>query len=301
MNSARLRRPLLIAATALAVAIAVVVAFDVTRASSTPAAHLRALATVAAPNTQASLRSISPDHGSLAGGEKVTLIGKNLAGVTAVTFGANKVSELQHVDDTTITLAVPSVTNYVASAVTVAVSTTGQSDPNAAGLTYTYQVETNVDRQMQYLFTYWDNYNVAQYGDFNDIGGDCANFVSQSLVARGWAMTDDWYSYDGGSSWGGPWGYVPDLDDWLSSHPETGATELSLQQRDQVKVGDLVIFDWDNDGSRDHVQVVSSVAVVDGVTKIEMVGHNTDSDYRDLDTAITVDHPGATAHFWSLP
>jgi hypothetical protein len=31
-----------------------------------------------------------------------------------------------------------------------------------------------------------------------------------------------------------------------------------------------------------------------------MVGHNEDSDYRDLDEAITVDHPGGVGHFWSL-
>jgi hypothetical protein len=31
-----------------------------------------------------------------------------------------------------------------------------------------------------------------------------------------------------------------------------------------------------------------------------MAGHNEDTDYRDLDTTITVDHPGATGHFWSF-
>jgi hypothetical protein len=39
---------------------------------------------------------------------------------------------------------------------------------------------------------------------------------------------------------------------------------------------------------------------VNGKITIEMAGHNTDTDYRDLDHTITVEHPGATGHFWSL-
>ena len=81
----------------------------------------------------------------------------------------------------------------------------------------------------------------------------------------------------------------------------TGPNLATLDQRDQAKIGDLVVFDWDNNGSLDHIQVVSSITVVDGVTEIGMVGHNLDSDYRDLDTVITVDHPGATGYFWSIP
>ena len=67
-----------------------------------------------------------------------------------------------------------------------------------------------------------------------------------------------------------------------------------------IKVGDIVMFDWNDNNSLDHVQIVSAVENVNGQIKIKMVGHNEDSDYRDLDEAITVDHPGGIGHFWSL-
>ncbi len=75
---------------------------------------------------------------------------------------------------------------------------------------------------------------------------------------------------------------------------------MSFDERSQVKVGDLVVFDWNDNDFLDHIQVVSAVTTVDGVTSIKMVGHNLDTNYRDLDETITVDHPGATGHFWSI-
>ena len=48
-----------------------------------------------------------------------------------------------------------------------------------------------IDAQLAYVLTYWSSYNSAEYPV---IGGfDCANFASQSLIARGWAMDGGWY------------------------------------------------------------------------------------------------------------
>jgi hypothetical protein len=47
--------------------------------------------------------------------------------------------------------------------------------------------------------------------------------------------------------------------------------------------------------------IVSKVTPnLDGTIAIKMVGHTLDAQYRDLDTAITVEKPGGTAHFWSI-
>ena len=158
-----------------------------------------------------------------------------------------------------------------------------------------------IQAQLDYALAHWNNYNTEQFGDLNPVGGDCQNFVSQSLLARGWTMDAEWYSEDGGDDWGAPWGYVPAFDEYLRAHPELGATEASLDERSTIKIGDLVMFDWEGDGALDHVQIVSSITTLEGVITIGMAGHNTDSDYRDLDTTITVDHPGATAYFWRIP
>ncbi|MFG6402654.1 MULTISPECIES: hypothetical protein [unclassified Microbacterium] len=46
------------------------------------------------------------------------------------------------------------------------------------------------------------------------------------------------------------------------------------------------MVDWDpqNNNGVDHTMIVSNV----------------DAQYRDLDTAITVENPGGTAHVWSI-
>ena len=91
------------------------------------------------------------------------------------------------------------------------------------------------------------------------------------------------------------------MDKWLASDDSLGLTKLTLDQRDQVKLGDIAIFDWNLNNIPDHVMLVSSVEVVDGQTKIAFVSHNLDGDYRDLDDVLTVDHPGGNAWFWSIP
>lgn len=256
-------------------------------------------ASVLAPTPKVS--ALLSSEGSLVAGEKVEITGIHLTDVTQVTFNDVAALDVEVVDEDSIVATVPAATNYTPSTVRVEVFAGSTPVVTTRRLAYSYVSSTAVDRQMTYLFAHWNNYNVAGFGDLNPIGGDCANFVSQSLLARGWTMTDDWYNYDAGEDWADAWGHVPSFDEWLRAHPEYGATTLGLDQREQAKIGDLVVFDWDGDGVLDHIQVVSSITTVDGETKIGMVGHNLDSDYRDLDAVLTVDHPGATGYFWSIP
>lgn len=115
-------------------------------------------------------------------------------------------------------------------------------------------------------------------------------------------MNSDWYSYDAGEQWSPAWGYVPALDTYLSENAQKlGLTEYPLSDRSSIKIGDLVVFYWAPGDTPDHIMVVSGVKKIAGKTLISMVGHNDNYDYRDLDQTITVDHPGATGHFWSIP
>jgi hypothetical protein len=160
---------------------------------------------------------------------------------------------------------------------------------------------TGVDAQMQYALAHWDTYNEAEWGNLNPVGGDCANFVSQTLIHRGWTQNATWYNTGAAADWSPAWGYAPAMNSWFGSGSAPAMTRLSLDQRDQVKVGDIGMFDWNLNNTPDHVMLVSSVTKVDGVTKIAFVSHNLDGAYRDLDTVITTEHPGGTAWFWSLP
>lgn len=245
---------------------------------------------------------LSAATGSLAGGEDITITGANLGAVTRVTFGGQDSPTVTVLDTSSLSVVVPHSALYTPGPVAVLVlDRYGHAALSTEPMQYTYQVQTDVDRQLQYAFEYWNNYNLDEYGDFTPWGGDCMDFVSQTLVARGWTTTSDWYN-DAQQSWAPAFVDVPYFDAWLRDHPEIGAVQLSLAQRDQAKIGDIVVFDWDGDGSLDHAMIVSGIEHVNGQTKILLVGHDINSQYRDLDTALATEgQSGATAYIWSLP
>jgi len=243
---------------------------------------------------------LTPTSGSVVGGTTLTISGSGLTKVTGVTVGGQPAADLTLVDDTTVTVTTPPAADYQPASVEVVVSGGDGVAPVGTG-SFSYEVMTGVDAQMQYAFAHWNDYNVAEYGNLNPVGGDCANFVSQTLIARGWQQSAQWYNRGAGADWSSTWGYAPAMDDWFASDTSLGLTRLTLEQRDQVKVGDVGFFDWNDNGTPDHVMLVSRVSVVDGVTKLAFVSHNLDGDYRDLDNVITVEHPGGTAWFYSIP
>ena len=158
-----------------------------------------------------------------------------------------------------------------------------------------------VTAQLDYLLAHWklENYNSAEWGVLGE--NDCVNFASQAMIARGWTMDAVWSSpkngnaYDSTAAWRSSTAFMKYI-------AQTGkATALTDQQRDQVKVGDIAQFDWDNSGDRDHTGIVTKVEKVGDTVSIFFAGHTLDSDYRSVDTAITVDHPGGTAYYWSVP
>ncbi|TXS46764.1 hypothetical protein EAO75_18910 [Streptomyces sp. uw30] len=117
----------------------------------------------------------------------------------------------------------------------------------------------NYKAMAAYAEKHWSNYNK----DYPDLGGrgdggDCTNFVSQSLKAGGWKHVP---------------GYVYDYTKWfgnaeIQSHSFVGVNEwswfaqnskrtTSLANVYQMDVGDVLQMDFDKDGSKDHTMVVS--------------------------------------------
>jgi hypothetical protein len=253
--------------------------------------------------------SVSPSIASVSQQRTVTITGRDLSQVKTVEFGSIP-AKVRAVDSragdsggsaATIKVTAPPAADFQSGPVTITLKNAKGKVIAAKDDVYSYAAKTGVDKQLQYAMTYWQNYNTAQYGDLNSVGGDCANFVSQTLVARGWPMTDEWYNHDAAADWSPAWGYVPAMDEYFAQNAaQLGLQELSFDQRDKVALGDVAIFDWDNDGSPDHTQIVTAIKKVNGVIKIEMASHNDDGPYRDLDELITQQHPGATGHFWHL-
>ena len=127
---------------------------------------------------------------------------------------------------------------------------------------------------------------------------DCANFVSQTLAARGLVQDKTWNQVDQVPT--RAWVSASALNDYVLGLP--GTVQLTDGQRDQVKLGDLVFFDWDRSGDRDHVGVVNYIQKqADGSIRIYYAGHTSHKHFRSVDWATHVLHPNAAVYFVSLP
>ena len=114
------------------------------------------------------------------------------------------------------------------------------------GTTYNYAAMAT------YAEKYWKNYNTA-YRRYNSAGGDCTNYLSQSLYAGGWKQVANsaedygtWYSKTSGESdtWIG-------VNEW-SWFTQTAKRTTALANAYQMDVGDVLQMDFDKDGSKDH-------------------------------------------------
>lgn len=113
-----------------------------------------------------------------------------------------------------------------------------------------------------YAEKYWSNYN-ADYPNFNGqgAGGDCTNFVSQSLKAGGWKH-EPGYVYDY-TKWFGnsdiqSYSFVG-VNEW-SWYAQNSKRTTALANVYQMQVGDVLQVDFDRDGSKDHTMIVSYVS-----------------------------------------
>lgn len=179
----------------------------------------------------------------------------------------------------------------------------GQQDSAASGVPAldTSGLSPSVAAQLEYAYAHWDDPDAERFGVIDE--NDCVNFTSQTLLARGWATDDEWWYDEGGDAYAssGAWISSTMLRDYLLRHPER-ATPLTDDQRDQVKVGDIVQFDWDDSGDRDHTGVITAVVTEDdGSIDLEYAGHTDATWNRSVEWSITEQHPHGVAYYWSIP
>lgn len=177
----------------------------------------------------------------------------------------------------------------------------GTDDTSEEGLDWS-SLSPAVAAQLEYVRDHWDDTESDEFGYLAE--NDCVNFASQSLLVRGWEPDDEWwYDEEDGDPYvsSEAWRSSTFLMWYLEEHPER-ATALTDAQRDQVKVGDLVQFDWDDSGDRDHTGIVTAVITEDdGSITIHYAGHTDATWDRSVDWAITEYHPGGVASYWSIP
>ena len=157
-----------------------------------------------------------------------------------------------------------------------------------------------VAAQIAYARDHYKNPNREAFGDLG--GSDCVNFTSQTLIARGWQMTDEWkFDSSLAEPYTRPWISSTGFRDYLSGHPEL-AVALSWKERDQVQPGDLVQFDWDNSGDRDHTAVVSGVThdVFTGERVLLLTSHSPGAFDWSIRDVLAQNSPSTKVYFWQL-
>ncbi|WP_152030820.1 amidase domain-containing protein [Agromyces aureus] len=279
------------------------------------AAALDSVAPAAAVDLAPKITSgLSTASAPFTGGAQVTLTGRSLDEVASVAVGGTPAT-IVAAEDSSLTFQVPAVSETAkgaampvtlvdaAGAPVQAVRTEAPISSTASlitalepaalqaeaaveqpiDLTFTFTSDPGIDAQLNYVLAHWNTYNTAQYPVLS--GVDCANFASQSLAARGFAMDGGWY-FDGATGAMSPsWASSTALRDYLLTQTAR-ATYLDDSQRGLVKVGDIAQFDWDSSGDRDHTAVVTRVEHTDAGTKIWTGGHTKDADYWDVDEAL---------------
>ncbi len=307
---------------------AMTAATDSPGASSAPEGDTIAAAELAVDDGPTVTSDLSVAAAPFTGGTQVTVTGEQLDEVASVVVGGAPAT-IVAAEVEQLTFAVPSVadtalgtsvevqfadaagrpvavevpTGVVAAGTSVMqpleAELTGAAEPEVPAeprtLALTYTSDPHIDAQVGYVLTYWSSYNSAVYPVIT--GYDCANFASQSLIARGWTMDGGWY-LDGGTGAMSPsWSSSTALRDYLYTRTDR-ATELSDAQRDLVKVGDIAQFDWDSSGDRDHTAVVTRVERSATGTKVWVGGHTKDADYWDVDTALATG--GGSVTYFSI-
>jgi hypothetical protein len=158
----------------------------------------------------------------------------------------------------------------------------------------------NVTAELAYVDKYYKHRNVAKYGSLG--GTDCVNFTSQALTARGWAMTKEWgHTLSGArNAYSSAWISSTAFMKYLGKHPEL-ATAVSNTHRGQLVVGDLVQFDYDGSGDRDHTGIITRIIGTGDAATIEFAAHaRSGYEFLSVDTNLAKHSSKAVAYFWHL-
>ncbi|MET0449612.1 MAG: amidase domain-containing protein [Aeromicrobium sp.] len=223
---------------------------------------------------------LSSTTGHAANSRTVVMTGTNLTNLAGVYVAGTAVTNLTVLSPTQARFVLPNATDYQAKVAKVTLTAWSDRKARATPLTFEYRVTNRLDRQMAYAFQHWNVTSNKTFGYLS--GNDCANFASQTLLARGWKREAAWFNY-GSGRWSGTWVSSTALSTWLKKRPDL-VTPLRYAQRDQVAVGDIVQFRWPGHAksytSWDHTGVVSKVVVLpNGRHDVYYVAHTLNRQY----------------------
>lgn len=124
------------------------------------------------------------------------------------------------------------------------------------------KVKYSREDAVAYADRWWDSYNP----EFAVFEVDCTNYISQCLFAGGAPINYTgkresgwWYKgYLNGKEW---WSYSWAVSNALERYLTTSTTGLRaevVERPEQLLLGDVIIYDWDGDGSYQHSTIVTA-------------------------------------------
>jgi hypothetical protein len=145
---------------------------------------------------------------------------------------------------------------------------------------YTYDREAAVAYAHDWAFS-----RNPEYYDFERIGGDCTNFVSQCIYAATGKMNPTpetgWFYYDINDR-APAWTSVIYIYNFLINNKSVGPFGHQVPLN-EIAVGDLVQLRMDKSDYQ-HTPIIVSIGKPLGLDSILVAAHSYDSDYRPLNT-----------------
>ena len=124
------------------------------------------------------------------------------------------------------------------------------------------------------------------YYDYEHLGGDCTNFVSQCLYAGGGIMNYSspfgWYYIDANRK-APAWTGVPYLHQFLTREKQTIGPVAKPCELWELRCGDIVQLSFDGKGFQ-HTPIVVLVEQPVTPERVFVAAHSDDADYRPLST-----------------
>ena len=116
----------------------------------------------------------------------------------------------------------------------------------------------NASAAAQYAINWYNSFNPKWYNWESEGLGDCSNYVSQCLYAGGLKMTKGWY-WNSRTNWdySGSWTIPQDQANYLVN--SLGCQIIVNPASGQSALGDVMMYDWNNDGIWDHAAICVKV------------------------------------------
>ena len=128
----------------------------------------------------------------------------------------------------------------------------------------------------------WALYRNPKYYDYEKIGGDCTNFVSQCIFAGAGVMNYNAWYYNNANDKSPSWTGVEFLYDFLIKNQSVGPRGFEVSQS-QIQLGDVIQLSA-NGGRFTHSLIVVGIRNVNDLSQIYIATHSYDALWRQVST-----------------